>query len=480
MKFVSVFFLFLIYSSAAQDYVPLSDNAQLRADYLKQTEAIYKNSKSRIIKPYTKEFKQLYGFRYESLKGRVAFDYFIFNSEWNSYFNKIKKKVSKANPSFNFSDIRILISRDEEFNAYSVGEGTIILNIGLLNKIENESQLAFILCHEFSHYLLNHSDSAIYKRLASRHSAAYKAKIKELENAKYDQITELKKFIRQDIYMERRNSRAAERQADSLGLLLLTNAQYAPSGALTTIKLLEKNSIEPKYTQLNIFTYLGRKPTVEKASNFITNGKPKAEEDEEEEEESRVMLDSALMLTHPLLEERHKRLTGIILNTGTDTTLEIANSVTYKKIKENCVFEFCEALMKMGHYDQALLYALAQIEARPESLYFKEAAFFSYFSIYEARKSHHAGLMYDHPLSSTDSAMYWIKNYIVTIKLSDLLKDVIAFNKKYSDDIMETERNTYAHAMIALAQLDEKKYKSLKEKYIHSYPQGKYITKFIK
>lgn len=227
----------------------------------------------------------------------MEFDYFIFNKDWNSYFNKIKNIVAKANPEFNFSDIRIVISREEDLNAFSVGDGTIIVNIGLLKNIETESELVFVLCHEFSHFLLNHSDSAIYKRLVSRNSAAYKAKIKALENAKTDQITKLKKFIKEDIYMERRNSRQAENQADSFRLILMLNTEYASAGSLAVIKLLQKNSKEPGYPQLNIFNYLNRAPVSEKASNFIKASNTQEENDDEEIDEptEKVMLDSSLL-----------------------------------------------------------------------------------------------------------------------------------------------------------------------------------------
>lgn len=178
-------------------------------------------------------------------------------------------------------------------------------------------------------------------------------------------------------------------------------------------------------------------------------------------------------MSHPHLDERYKKITLKLNEAGADTVYQGNNSSRYTKVKEQCYFEYCEALLKMGHFDQALLYALKEMEANPESTYFKEVAFFSYFKIYEARKLHHAGLMYQYIPSITDSAQYWIRNYIILTKLSDLRLDVTDFALKYKDEINETERNIYARAMLALDQMDQRNYKILKEKYIHSYPQGK-------
>jgi predicted Zn-dependent protease len=51
---------------------------------------------------------------------------------------------------------QILISNDPLVNAVSYSQGTIVINIGLLGIINNQSQLAFIMAHELAHYELRH------------------------------------------------------------------------------------------------------------------------------------------------------------------------------------------------------------------------------------------------------------------------------------------------------------------------------------
>lgn len=466
MRSLFYFFLFFSICSIAQDYKPIISDMALIEEYKTFLKTNLKQSKSHYPRKYKSEFSILYKSRYESLKSRVDFDYFIFSSSWNKYFNDVLNNIAKANPTFDFSRIHILVSRDEDFNAYSTGEGTIVVNIGLLNKIENESELVFILCHEFSHFLLNHSDSAIYKKLESRNAVAFKAQIKEINKEKYDQLPKLKKLLREDIYLEKQNSREAERQADSLGLLLIKNSDYAESGALNSIQLLMNLKNTPAYTQLNIFEFLKRQPNEIKQSTFIKGGKHVDEED---------YLDSSLIKSHPQLEERYQTFKRKL---AADNIGNNENSSAFDALKRDCFFEYDEALIKLGHFDQALLYALVQLKNNPESSYFRGVVIYSSYMIYESRKEHFSGLMFEYTSLAFDSARYWMKNYIVDSKLSQLLTDAKFFAEKHQEGVPASERIIYAKAMLAWVSNDKTHYLELRNNYLLSYPKGIYSKIF--
>ena len=52
-----------------------------------------------------------------------------------------------------YPKINLLISKDEEINAFSAPEGKIILTTGLINSIESETALLFIVGHEIGHLI---------------------------------------------------------------------------------------------------------------------------------------------------------------------------------------------------------------------------------------------------------------------------------------------------------------------------------------
>ena len=50
----------------------------------------------------------------------------------------------------------IVCTRYAAPNAFNMGDYKLYINIGLLEQLTNESQVAFLICHELSHQLLFH------------------------------------------------------------------------------------------------------------------------------------------------------------------------------------------------------------------------------------------------------------------------------------------------------------------------------------
>lgn len=108
------------------------------------------NDKS--IKKASKEFfiKEDYLIDYYYRSGRISF-----NNPLYSYINKIVDQLLIDDVELR-KKVRFYIVNNTEFNASTTLNGTIFINIGLLAKIENEAQLAFVLAHEISHYTHHH------------------------------------------------------------------------------------------------------------------------------------------------------------------------------------------------------------------------------------------------------------------------------------------------------------------------------------
>jgi len=64
-------------------------------------------------------------------------------------------------PTFN-PDVRVLAA--PEFSALCTPDGTIVITIGLLEQLDNEDELAFILGHEVAHAIYRHHDKDWYKK----------------------------------------------------------------------------------------------------------------------------------------------------------------------------------------------------------------------------------------------------------------------------------------------------------------------------
>ncbi len=68
----------------------------------------------------------------------------------SSYLEEIIQKLS-ACAELPY-DIHVTVMEDRELNAYAVPGGRIIITRGILNKMESENELAFVLGHELGHF----------------------------------------------------------------------------------------------------------------------------------------------------------------------------------------------------------------------------------------------------------------------------------------------------------------------------------------
>jgi hypothetical protein len=80
----------------------------------------------------------------------------IFSGKAVDYLNELKDYLLA-----DFNDyknlIHVYITKDPSHNAFSIVNGNIYVNVGLLANLQNEAQLAFILSHEIMHIVNKHS-----------------------------------------------------------------------------------------------------------------------------------------------------------------------------------------------------------------------------------------------------------------------------------------------------------------------------------
>jgi hypothetical protein len=134
--------------------------------------------------------------------GRIYLDW----PEIEEYVNKVYKQILPDSLKNNSNFVAYVV-RNPDINAFTVNDGSIYINIGLLAEVENEAALASVLGHELTHYLKNHSKTSYFKGL--------KAYTKRNRNDNASFLIDHAKFDRkQELY------------ADSLGFVIARNAGY--------------------------------------------------------------------------------------------------------------------------------------------------------------------------------------------------------------------------------------------------------------
>ncbi|NBU03515.1 MAG: hypothetical protein EBT60_04295 [Bacteroidetes bacterium] len=87
------------------------------------------------------------------MSGRV-----LYGDPLSTFVEAVAEKLLKANDREDLLDeLRFYVLKSQEVNAYATSNGVVMVTVGLLSRIENESQLAFILAHEIQHYTQKHS-----------------------------------------------------------------------------------------------------------------------------------------------------------------------------------------------------------------------------------------------------------------------------------------------------------------------------------
>jgi len=149
--------------------------------------------------------------------------------EITAYLNAVLDRV-KPEDLPDTLNITVAAVRDPVVNAYAFPDGSIYMNVGLLERLENEAQLANILAHELAHVVLRHSLEA-YKDRRDKVVAAH--------------ITDLFLFGTSIAYIPyiasiSSYSRSQEEEADKMALELMSEAGYPLSGATGLFKVLEQ------------------------------------------------------------------------------------------------------------------------------------------------------------------------------------------------------------------------------------------------
>lgn len=89
------------------------------------------------------------------LKGLVMDGRILYGTPLNDYVNKVADNLLSDDPVMQ-SKVHIYIVKSPIVNAYSTYNGLVFVTLGILAQVSNESELAFILAHEFAHIEENH------------------------------------------------------------------------------------------------------------------------------------------------------------------------------------------------------------------------------------------------------------------------------------------------------------------------------------
>lgn len=198
------------------------------------------------------DIKEVYEERTKLVEEIIKSGTIVTDPKINAYYQQILQTIINGNPSI-VSDIRLLVVRYDWPNAVCYGNGILLINLGLIERLENESQIAFIIGHELAHQHSDHVNKNITKRALQLNTEETRRKLKAAGKDKAGAKSELLKLVKSTTFDLRKHSRNFELEADSIALSFILNTPYDFQQGARTMDILD--SIDQEFFKKYILNF---------------------------------------------------------------------------------------------------------------------------------------------------------------------------------------------------------------------------------
>ncbi len=280
-----------------------------------------------------------------------------FNDTLTAYVRKVAKNLLRYNNlPLSYAD-KIYIGKYTVANATTWRDGTILVNLGFLVKLESEGQLAFVLAHEIAHYHAQHHLQQFTRKYQTnkrwRNPLLQKTKHTALFTAAYAQSHEL--------------------AADSLGALWLEKAGYEGHEVLGLLKLLP--TIDDDANKLKLSAYELLQYTLSDSLSLLCTINDLSQRDITSQR-GLTKPNSAILQNHPAIEDRIASMTVLLLNKHQDIILNKLDTVkakaTFSYATTVASFEMLKVWLANAQYGRCLYESALLLQRYPNNVFIHE------------------------------------------------------------------------------------------------------------
>lgn len=228
------------------------------------------------------------------------------------------------------TELEIYITKSTKFNAFTISDGSIFVNIAALAKMSTEAELAFLLAHEYAHYALEHGILSYKKKYVKEDKKKRKERKKQEKKSRKERrknpgLSDIDKYYS--------FSQKNEMASDSLALVLGTAAGY---DARAIDLLLQK------------LIFLQKKSFLRFNESYNS--------------------DLLFPTSHPIGEDRVLKLKSV--TTSNDGgSLNILGEERFEKVKKLAEYEFLKLLDEDFDLHQAITFPLKKYLLSGEDIY---------------------------------------------------------------------------------------------------------------
>jgi hypothetical protein len=332
------------------DYKPVTSTGALPPDFVTLSSKKYEEAKSKLSSKENKSSRKIKesfllstNFAIDDilLSGKV-----LFNDELTNYLNGVADNALVSEPGLR-KELRFYVYKSTAVNAFSTNQGIVLVTTGLLAQLENEAELAFILCHEAIHYREKHAIQEYVEE----------DKIQKGRGA-YGQLALEERIVARCAF-----SKEEEKEADQKGLEIFLKSKYSTKHLIGVYDVL-------KYAYLPF-------DDIKFDKNFLENSTMKFPNDfyktNTQQIDTKDIMDDDPRSTHPSVASRREKTLGGIKdadNTGKSDFL--VGEKQFDNIREISRFEICRLYTLHNHYESGIYTSYLLLKKYPNNLYLKK------------------------------------------------------------------------------------------------------------
>ena len=454
-------------------YKSPEDDAAKYKEWMTATEKRYKADVSGLSGKNKKYLEEIFKSRFENIKKMYARKEIVTEAMANGYLQSLITEIIKSNQALGALDTRVAFCRNWWPNASSMGEGTILFNIGLFYKLQNESQVAFVLCHEFAHLFLNHSNNNINRYVNTVYSDEFQAELKKINKSQYQKNQQIDALTKSITFGNRRHSREHEAEADSLAVEWLKNTSFDVRESLSCLTLLDSidgdkyNVTLPLNRVFNFQEYPFQEKWTKEEKTLFGSLAASSEEESKKERDS--------LKTHPECSLRVAKLKDRVqqyYKAGSRTF--VVNEKQFRQLQTDFDYEVIDFCYRSDNVSRSLYYTIQMLETQPTNAYLITNTGRCINKLFTAQKNHTLSQVADMPSPYNDKNYNNLLEFIQRVRLTDIGAFSYYFLQHQASGLMANEE--------FLAALIESKgnfnkpeeRQQLIETYKKQFPNGKY------
>lgn len=301
----------------------------------------------------------------------------------NPYVQQVFAQIRQANPQL--PAVQLVLSRNPEPNARAVGNGTVLLNIGLLARLENESQLAYVLCHELAHIQAQHMRTGLHERLTIIHSKQIRREVRRIIADEYNISSKMKALALGVSLNSNYHQRKYEKQADSLGYVLLKRTRFDAAQAYRVLQLLDKVDEPISPENLDLARYFGCAATPYPLA--AAPAKPKSIFTVAAPVKTALEMSDTLK-SHPDCAKRMSFVRELAKGQVADGVPAAPATPEFARVVAASQLEVVQSWFDYDCYDHAMFEALQLLRAQPQNAYLRSVVTLSLYELHEHLLKH--------------------------------------------------------------------------------------------